>query len=261
VPELPEVEAYRQLASARALRRPISAVAATDAWMLKGSTDADGLGAALVGATFVAARRRGKLLLLDTDAGGVLGLRFGMTGRLIVDDEAGVDWLLYSSRRDERIWDRFAVHLADGGVLRLHDPRRLGGVELDPDESLLGPDALTLTPADLRGALAGSTVALKARLLDQRHVAGIGNLLGDELLWRAGLAPQRPAGSLTPAELRRLHRHLRATVEQLLARGGSHTGDLLPHRTAGGRCPRDGAALRQTVVGGRTTWYCPHHQR
>ena len=124
------------------------------------------------------------------DAGGTrLGLRFGMTGRLVVDGLAGVDRLLYASDRGDEAWDRFSVRFADGGRLVVHDPRLLGGVELDPDESLLGPDAASVSPAELHHALEHSAVAVKARLMDQRRLAGVGNLMADEILWRAGLAP------------------------------------------------------------------------
>jgi formamidopyrimidine-DNA glycosylase len=260
VPELPEVETYRVLAEGAALGRVIGAVDAHDAWILKGHTDSPTLTATLPGRTFVAARRRGKLLLLDTgDDGPVLGLRFGMTGRLVVDGAVGIASLLYSPRPVEARWDRFGLDF-DGGTLRLQDPRRLGGVELDPDEARLGPDALTITGAQLAAALAGSDVALKARLLDQRRVAGVGNLIADEILWRAGLSPLRPAGGLGAAELRRLHRHLRSGLALLIERGGAHTGDLGPERHPGGHCPRDATPLRRDTVGGRTSWWCPGHQ-
>ena len=260
MPELPEVEAYRRLAEAAALGRRIVAVEAPDPWFLKGGIGAADVIAALVGHHLVSARRRGKLLLLDTDEGRTLGLRFGMTGRLVVDGVAGVGQLLYTSSRDEPVWDRFAVSFGAGGRLRVNDPRRLGGVTLDPEEEALGPDALAATPGQLRAALGASSAPLKARLLDQAHLAGVGNLMADEVLWRAGLAPTRPAGSLTPAELRRLHRQLRRTVDLLLERGGSHLGDLTPHRLPGGTCPRDGTSLQRATVGGRTTWWCPGHQ-
>ncbi len=129
MPELPEVEAYRRLAQDRALLRPVTIVDAPDAWYLKGGIDAEAVTGALVGRRFVAARRIGKLLLLDTDKDGpVLGLRFGMTGRLLVDATAGVDDLLYSSNQELERWDRFGVRFADGGDMRIRDPRRLGGV-------------------------------------------------------------------------------------------------------------------------------------
>lgn len=131
---------------------------------------------------------------------------------------------------------------------------------LDPDESRLGVDAAAVTLAGLRRALAGSGAPLKARLLDQSRLAGVGNLIADEVLFRAGLDPTRPAGMLAPAETRRLHRHLRGTIEELIQAGGSHTGTLVPMRASGGVCPRDGTPLQRRTVGGRTTWSCPGHQ-
>ena len=260
MPELPEVELYRRLAE-RALGRRVAEVDAPDAWFLKQGLTDSALATAVEGRSFTRARRTGKLLLLDTDDGPTVGLRFGMTGRLLVDGAAGIDELIYSSVRDEPAWDRVTFRFEDGGDLRVRDPRRLGGVLLDPDEHRLGVDAVSATPAQVAAALRGSTTALKARLLDQNRLAGVGNLIADELLWRAGLDPTRPAGSLTSAEVRRLHRHLARTVADLLDAGGSHTGRLGPERRPGGRCPKDGMELRRATVGGRTTWWCPAHQR
>lgn len=260
MPELAEVEVYRRLAE-RVVGRRVVEVVAPDAWYLKRGLTAAAARAALQGRRIAGVRRAGKLLLLDTDGGGpVLGLRFGMSGRLLVDGTAGLDDLVYASNRELEAWDRFALTFAGGGDLRVRDPRRLGGVELDPDEAGLGPDALTVTPKGLARALDASQAPLKARLMDQARLAGIGNLAADEALWRAGLDPDRPAGSLTSAERRRLHRHLRATLADLLARGGSHTGDLMAERRPGGVCPKDGTPLVRRTVGGRTTWSCPRHQ-
>jgi formamidopyrimidine-DNA glycosylase len=183
-----------------------------------------------------------------------------MTGVLEVDDVEGVEQLRYASGRREPKWVRFEVFFDGGGRLALRDARRLGGVEFDPDDSMLGPDAFDITLPELRAAL-DSTAPLKARLMDQHRVAGLGNLLTDELLWRAGLDPARPARSLSAAEERRLHRHLRSTLRQLTHRGGSHTGDLQLSRERGASCPRDGAVLERRTVGGRTTYSCPLHQQ
>jgi len=259
VPELPEVEAYRRLAEERALGRVIEEVVAPDAWYLKGGIDAETVATALVGQMFSAARRIGKLLLLDADDL-VVGLRFGMTGRLMIDGADAVGELLYTSKADRPEWDRFSLRFADGGGLRMQDPRRLGGVLLDPEEARLGADAATVTLAMLRVALGASTAPLKARLMNQAHLAGVGNLIADEALWRAGLDPRRPAGGLQGADARRLHKHLLGTIADLSDRGGSHTGDLRPHRAPGGRCPKDGTELVRDTVGGRTTWWCPKHQ-
>jgi formamidopyrimidine-DNA glycosylase len=258
VPEGLEIELYRERAEA-ALGRVIEHVRAPDAWYLKGGLTAADLRAALIGTSLQRARRIGKLLLLDVDDGHVLGLRFGMSGRLLVDDQPAIERLEYASGRDDPTWDRFGLGFGDGGDLRVSDPRRLGGVTLDPVVDL-GPDALAVTRRQLRSILAGSRAPVKARLLDQQRLAGLGNLLVDEVLWRAGIDPNRPAGSLDEAEVERLHRTIRRTLPQLLARGGSHTGDLMAARVPGGLCPRDGAPLRREAVGGRTTYWCPAHQ-
>jgi formamidopyrimidine-DNA glycosylase len=259
VPELPEVERYRLLAE-RALGRTVSTVSSPDPWFLKGGVDGATLAGVLEGEAFTAARRIGKLLLMDTTGGPTIGIRFGMTGTLVVDGDAGVDQLLYAPRRHAPAWERWAVRFTDGGTLVVSDPRRLGGVTLDPDVSGLGPDAAAITVAQLTRSLQRSPAPLKARLLDQTRVAGIGNLMADEVLWRAGLSPLRPAAALSSAEVRRLHRHLRQVVDDLTTRGGSHLGDLMEHRRAGGVCPRDGVPLVRSTVGGRTSWWCPGHQ-
>ncbi len=267
MPELVEVEAYRRLAEG-VVGRTVAEVVAPDGWYLKRGLDPATAESALTGATVTGTRRTGKLLMLDlanrTDGRErpVLGLRFGMSGRLVVDGSVGVEELMYAPRMTLDRWDRFGLRFTDGGDLRMQDPRRLGGVELDPPESRLGPDALSVTPSGLAAAIGHgrSTAPLKARLMDQSRIAGVGNLAADELLWRAGLDPARPAGGLSAAELRRLHRHLRATMTDLMARGGSHTGDLMAERRAGGVCPKDGAPLLRRTVGGRTTFSCPKHQ-
>ena len=256
MPEPLEVQAYRRLAD-RTVDRTVEVVEAPDSWFLKGGATPAEVVAAVGGATVRATGRRGKLLTVDLGPGRpVLGLRFGMTGRLVLDGEAPIAQLEYSSGRDEPAWDRFALRFTDGSRLRLSDPRRLGGIELDPDLGRLGPDAWTLTVGQLRTALAGSTAPLKARLLDQARLAGLGNLLVDESLWRARLDPTRPAGSLDGAELRRLQRRIVTTVLDLFERGGSHRGDLQSQRHRDGRCPRCGSPLDRQTVGGRTTYSC-----
>src|SRR5262245_66565367 len=95
---------------------------------------------ALRGRQLAGARRRGKLLLVDTNDGPVLGLHLGMSGRVVIDEEAAGDPLIYASNRDVPAWRRFGVRFADGGSLYLRDPRRLGAVELDPDHDRPGPD-------------------------------------------------------------------------------------------------------------------------
>jgi formamidopyrimidine-DNA glycosylase len=257
-----EVEFYRRTVE-DCRGRPIASVSIPDPHCLGASTSRAALRAALEGRELVAARRKGKLLVVDT-AGPAVGLRFGMTGGLVLSGQPAIHPLLYAPPTIDPKWVRLTVEFADGGRLDLHDPRRMARVLLDPDEEALGPDAWGVSPAQLRAALATRSPLtgppLKARLQDQMHLAGVGNLLADEILWRAGLSPQRPSGSLTANELRRLHRQLRATLDDLFERGGSHMGDLMSERRAGGHCPKDGTPLRRDTVGGRTTWWCPVHQ-
>ena len=263
MPEGIEVEHYRR-AAATTVGRRIASVVAPDAWFLKRGLDAAGLAAVATGATVAAARRRGKLLLLDLDRAGdavTLGLRFGMTGRLLVDGRPAVHELEYGSTRTDPAWERVRFAFADGSYLAVDDPRRLGGVELEPDADALGPDAFTLTARQLDAVLDGSHAPLKARLMDQARLAGLGNLLTDEILWRAGLAPTRPASSLGADERRVLRRTIGLVLRTLTRRGGSHTGDLQQARQRGAVCPRDGAPLERRTVGGRTTYSCPVHQR
>ena len=176
MPELVEVERYRVLAEGT-LGRTIASVDSPDHWFLKGAATGPLLSGVLTGSRFTGARRIGKLLLLDVDDGPVIGVRFGMTGTLLVDGGDAVGQLLYSSTRRDPAWDRWAVTFGDGGRMVVHDPRRLGGVTLDPDLSGLGPDAAAVGPAELAAVLAGSAAPLKARLLDQSRIAGVGNLI------------------------------------------------------------------------------------
>jgi formamidopyrimidine-DNA glycosylase len=260
VPEILEVENARALLGERALHRPIATVHAPDAWFLKRGLTPRAVRTVLRGNELAAARRRGKLILVDLASGGVLGLHLGMSGRVLVDGDAAGDPLLYASNRPDPAWHRFGVTFADGGTFFLRDPRRLGAVELDPDEDRLGPDAFELTLAHLRDVTRRSRAPVKAVLMDQSRIAGLGNLLCDEALWRAGIDPTRPAESLTDEEVRRLHRAVRDTLRVLGRRGGSHTGDLTSQREPGAHCPRDGAPLLRRTVGGRTTYSCPQHQ-
>jgi formamidopyrimidine-DNA glycosylase len=260
VPEILEVENARALIEARALHRPIATVHAPDAWFLKRGLTARAARSALRGQSFTEARRRGKLLLVNLESGSVLGLHLGMSGRVLVDDEAAGDPLLYASNKADPAWHRFGLVFADGGSLYLRDPRRLGAVELDPDEERLGPDAFSLSLDQMRKVVTRSRAPIKAVIMDQSRIAGLGNLLCDEALWRAGIDPGRPAETLGDDEIRRLHRAVRDTLRVLGRRGGSHTGDLTAERGPGLPCPRDGAPLLRRTIGGRTTYSCPLHQ-
>ena len=142
----------------------------------------------------------------------------------------------------------------------LFDKRRLGRIRLNPDTAALGPDAERVTPAEFRQLIMKGTVAVKARLLDQSAIAGVGNLLADEALWRAKVPPATPVGPLQRKDADRLYRALQAALASAIAQGGVHTGEVIAARRPGGTCPRCGAEMRHGTVGGRSTWWCSREQ-
>ncbi len=259
MPEVLEIESYRQLAD-----RVVGATVMrgwADLYAAKKLSAPGAWARAVRGLTITDTARRGKLLVLHTD-GVTLGLRFGMTGVLLLDGEAGLEGLFYGPHDYRADWVRAGLEFADGRRLVVHDPRRLARVELDPDLDELGADALAMTRSALDAALAsrGEGPAIKARLLDQSRIAGVGNLLADEMLFRAGIDPRTPVGRLDPAQRAALYKAFTQTMRSLGKRGGSHTGDHMAARFPGGLCPRDGAAMRIDTVGGRTTYWCSRHQ-
>jgi formamidopyrimidine-DNA glycosylase len=263
VPELPEVERARALIERRALHRRIRAVDDRDTYVTRPHAPGE-IAAALEGTELTAAHRRGKSIWIETDGGPVLGLHLGMTGRIVVDDESEGDRLRPARRPrpgPPPHWDRFALEFEDGGRLALRDQRRLGRAVLQPDIDRLGPDAAEVDRRSFRERVGRGRSPIKARVIDQSVIAGVGNLLADEALWEARIDPRRPAGELSEAELDRLRRAVRAATRSAIRRGGAHTGRLIAERHPGGRCPRDGTPLERGRVGGRTTFWCPREQR
>jgi formamidopyrimidine-DNA glycosylase len=244
VPELPEAERARQQLE-RVVGREIVAVDDSDTYVCRPHAPGE-IAAALVGRRLTATHRRGKFLWAETDGGPELGLHLGMAGRITVDEEPAPNR-----------WDRFVLEFADGGRLALRDTRRLGRAVLEPDFSHVGPDAADVGREAFRRRFARGTAPVKARLLDQSVVSGVGNLLADEILWRARVNPRRPAGELTTDEADALRRAIRAALRDAIRNGGAHTGRLNPHRVRGGACPRCGTPLERATIGGRTTFWCP----
>ena len=265
MPELPEVESARAVIERAGLGRKIVEVDDSDTYVCRPHLPGQ-IRDALVGRTLVAAHRRGKSMWCDTSEDGPeLGIHLGMSGKIVIGDPDGTEvdggdyWEGRRLPGDYR-WSRFALTFADGGRLMLVDPRRLGRVRLDPPVEALGPDAATITPNQFRAALAFGTAPVKARLLDQDAVAGIGNLLADQILWAARLNPARRVDKLTDDDIARLLRATRAAVRAAIKDGGVHTLKLIPFRVAGAHCPRDGAPMEKSTVGGRTSWWCSREQ-
>ena len=263
MPELPEVESARAVLEEHALHRRVVAIDEVDTYVCRPFSTPD-FRSALLHIEFTAAQRQGKALRLATNGRADLGLHLGMGGRLVVTDASGAvveggDSAHGRAGAHQTRWDRFVVHFNDG-ALRLTDKRRFGRAVLDPNHSVLGLDAMAITLSEFRAALGSSTSPIKARLLNQSVVAGIGNLLADETLWRARIGPGRPTNLLTAGETATLHRCMRAAVRYTTQHGGSHTGHIVPYRNRGARCPRCGAEMAHGRIGGRSTWGCPVEQ-
>jgi formamidopyrimidine-DNA glycosylase len=272
VPELPEVESARTVIARAALHRVITEVDDTDSFVCRPHRPGE-IKAALLHRTLTAAHRRGKSMWCDTSPlpghdgapGPELGIHLGMSGKIVIADGQGNEidggdyWERGRAKGDYR-YARFRLTFADGGALLLVDPRRLGRVRLDPPVEALGPDASAITPAQFLAAFGRGTAPVKARLLDQDVIAGVGNLLADQILWQAKISPARPVNELTRPETGRLLRALRRTVRAALDGGGVHTLTIIPFRRPEAACPRCGTPMAHGTVGGRTTWWCPREQ-
>src|SRR3984957_8094616 len=272
MPELPEVETARSLIADLALDRRVTGVDDADTFVCRPHSPGE-LRAALTGRTLTAAHRRGKLIWCATSGpdgsagpGPDLSIHLGMAGRIVVTARDG--WVAEGGDRPGRDaqprkaeWDRFTLEFADGGRLALFDKRRLGRIVLNPDIDALGPDAAEVTLAQFRALITKGTIAVKARLLDQSKIAGVGNLLADEILWQAKVPPGTPVNRLERKDVDRLYRALhKVLVAALATGGGAHTGEVIAARRPGGSCPRCGAPMVHGTVGGRSTWWCSREQ-
>ena len=261
MPELPEVETERDRLAARLAGRRIVGADVHDARLTR-PEDPVRIAAELGGRRVEAVERRGKYLLLRLDDGAVLVVHLRMTGGF---------------RYADATHERAVLELDDGTRVAYRDLRRFGtwllldAEELEPYLAVrLGPEPLErgFTTRFLAGRLAGRRAPVKAAILDQRTVAGLGNIYADESLWHAGIHPLRPAGRLTADEVGRLRAGIRKALRTGIRRQGADLGD---GAYAGGRmqhefrvygrlgepCDRCGTPIEKTRAGGRGTWYCP----
>jgi formamidopyrimidine-DNA glycosylase len=272
VPELPEVETVRRgLESALAGRR-FDRVEIRDG-RLTAPIDPNAVAHGLHGATAVAVGRRGKYLIVELDDGAALVCHLRMTG-----------WFHHVAERSERPHLRALFGLDDGSWLLYCDQRRFGTMRLLTPVELerywqgrVGPEPLAAewTPLDLRRRLHGRRAPIKALLLDQRIVAGVGNIYADEALWEARIHPLAAGGDLGPARVRRLHGAVVAVLERGIESGGATidtyrgvdgAAGAMQDRfnvfdRAGEPCPRCGSEIVKTRVAQRGTHLCPRCTR
>jgi formamidopyrimidine-DNA glycosylase len=258
MPELPDVEGFRRVLVAHAVGKPIESVRTLDRAML-GNRSPQAFGRTLKGQRFLEPRRHGKWLLAPAGEACVL-MHFGMTGLL--------EWRDRDSARHAH--DRIAF-VFRGGELRYRNMRKFGGVWIARDDEereritgRLGPDAQDLDRDWFHERIQRRRGAVKAALMDQKLIAGLGNLLSDEVLWRARLNPRARCSSLTARRRDALYAAVRATVRESIPAGRVPHGPkwltAVRDRDDAG-CPRCGARLKKATVAGRTARWCPRCQR
>jgi formamidopyrimidine-DNA glycosylase len=258
LPELPDVEGFRRVLARHALGKPIRRVEVRDRGVLRG-TSAPQLARALRGRRFRRPQRHGKWLVARTDGRAALLFHFGMTGSL---------WWRRAGA-PEQAYDRIVFALPSG-ELRYKDLRKLQGVRLARDEKAisgmldaLGPDALEVSKNEFEKCLAGRG-RLKARLADQSVIAGLGNLLIDEICWRARVNPMRKGTELSSEERKRMYAQMRRVLRASVRAGcvPGYSSWLTGQRDKrDGACPRCRTKLARARVNGRMTVWCPRCQR
>src|SRR5215470_5797239 len=259
MPELPDVEIFKRYFDATSLHQRIDDVDVRNAYILK-ETSAQELARRLKGRRFESSRRHGKHLFARADDEIWLRLHFGMTGSL------------HYFKDEERVpsHTRVLFVFAKNRRLAFDDQRKFGEVGLvkDVDEFLknrgLGPDALDVDLAEFKNILAKHHGAVKSILLNQKLIAGIGNIYADEILFRARIHPATKAARLSENKMKRLFRAMRYILKNAIESkadvGVLPRSWLLPHRGTRGKCPRCSSELKSTTIGGRSTWFCTHCQ-
>ena len=271
MPELPEVETIRRdLEPLLVGRRIVEVEVDPGTIQLLAKAPIEALRSTLVGRTFASMGRRGKYILLGMDDGRTLIIHLRMTGRLL--------WRESSAPVEQ--WERAKLVLDDGHDLRWADLRKFGTWSVADDTAALfarlGPEPIDkdLTLKAFRGAIAGRTAPVKAVLLDQRRMAGLGNIYVDEALYEARIRPDTPAANLSPAATRRLFASTRAVLERGIENRGASFKDYVDgqgqpgsqhlhvqvFRRTGKPCYACATLIVRTVVGGRSTHFCPKCQ-
>jgi formamidopyrimidine-DNA glycosylase len=284
VPELPEVETIARQLHGLVVGRRISEFVSH--WhRVTEPLPAKHFAARLLGRRITAVSRRGKFVVIELDGGEALIVSLRMTGQLLFREDATTEdrFVRAALSFDDGTFLRFADtrkfgRMAIVDVVDLTDERRERRVSDAPLHRFLGIEPLSrrFTVRWLSETLRRrARAAIKPLLLDQREIAGIGNIYDIEALWRARIHPLRAAGSLKPAEIARLHEAIRWVLRKGIRYGGASRRDYVDARGNEGRmqrefnvygragepCPRCGRAIVRTVVGGRGTFHCPRCQR
>lgn len=273
MPELPEVEVIRRALQPHVVGKRIASASVIEPRLTRRRGTPQTVAHAVRGQRVVALRRRGKFFLFDLGENSLI-VHLGMTGQLLWWQDAGM------ARRDKHT--HACLRFSGGGILAYRDARKFGEVFVLPTASVestlkVGPEPLDseFTAAVLTRICGSSEVRIKSLLLDQRRIAGVGNIYADEALFRAGVRPTRRASTLRPDECRALWKSIRDVLRAGIRHGGSSISDYRDPYGEPGRfaalhrvyqrhtmpCGRCGTAIVRIVIGQRGTHFCPKCQR
>lgn len=259
MPELPDVEHYRKNFDAQVLNQSIKQIQVESEPLLSGMT-ADELNQVLKHRCFQSSERHGKWLLLFLDNKKLLVMHFGMTGKLVC----------FNSSQSTPRYTRLTFHFDNGHSLAYVSPRKLGRIQLSDsrdsfiESKQLGPDALAVSEAQFLEMAAGQRAGVKAWLMNQQVLAGIGNVYSDEILFQARLHPNCSLAALDQPLLRKLYKTMHSVLTTAVSRDADPnnmpSSFLLPQRKNNGHCPKCGSTVEKISVAGRGAWYCPRCQ-
>jgi formamidopyrimidine-DNA glycosylase len=260
MPELPEVEIFTRYLNATSLHRRITGVETRNSYVVKGICARD-LARRLQGRRFQSTLRHGKHLFVRVADALWLRMHFGMTGSL----------RYFKNQRRPSPHRRVVFSLENGYRLAFEDQRMFGEVGLIENlneflkKRALGPDALDISLSQFRKIFGKHRGAVKSILLNQKLIAGIGNIYADEILFHVRIHPATQASALKGRIIRKLFRATRYVLEKAIAAKADvdrmPKSWLLPRRGKGGKCPRCGRELKSATIGGRTAWFCPRCQK
>lgn len=263
MPELPEVETIVRYLRPRLKGKRILGFEAKASRLFRGHKNPAEVRRLVLGRKIIDLERVGKNIIFKLENGGYLLLHLMMTGQLL--------W----NPAGERKHDRLVLKLSGNNKLVFNDVRRFGKCQfVSPEKLLLGRNALTIKLEEFKNLLAGKKGRIKGLLMDQKILAGIGNIYADEILWYAGVRPTRTALSLSAPELERLCGSIKKVLQLAIKKGGTSSRDYLkPDGSRGGyyqvrkayqregeKCARDGAIIKRIKIGGRSSHFCPKHQ-
>jgi formamidopyrimidine-DNA glycosylase len=259
MPELPDVEAFRRYLDSTALHQRIENVRVRHERVLEG-VSARRLTLELNGRTFESTDRHGKYLFVDTGRAPWLVLHFGMTG-----------CLEYEKDREPGDHDRVVFDFDNGYSLTYVCSRLLGKVTLTKSpqrfvqEAGLGPDALTIDAEQFASRVRGSRAAVNSCLMNQALLAGVGNIYSDEILFQSRISPRFKSSKVTDKQAGQLYGKMLHVLKMAADRKADPSklpaSWLLPHRDAGGPCPRCGGDIKKGKTSGRSAYWCPRCQR